>query len=170
MGWVVFERVLGEFGGTGTEARRRYARFVQAGVTEPPCAPWKNALGGLLVGSESFAMRVRRLLGDRQADAEVPQVGQLRARPLLERIVSVVAAHYGCDPEEWSSGRRSDALGRAAAAYLARRRFGYAQVAIAKALGYRGHGSVGTAVARVEAAGEDIRATHATLERKLANV
>ena len=71
---VTYERVLGEFGGMGVEARRRYCRFVEAGVAEPPDAPWKNALGGLLVGSASFAMRVRRLLAHRQADQEVPQL------------------------------------------------------------------------------------------------
>ncbi len=32
----------------------------------------RNALGGLLVGSPSFAMRIRRRLGNRQADRDVP--------------------------------------------------------------------------------------------------
>ena len=127
--WVAYERVLGEFGGTGAEARRRYCRFVEAGVSEPPRSPWKNALGGLLVGSESFAMRVRRLLADRQADQDVPQLERLRARPALDRIVSAVAEHYGCAADEWSSGRRSDGIARAVAAYLARRRFGCGNVA-----------------------------------------
>ena len=168
--WVTYERVLGEFGGMGVEARRRYCRFVEAGVAEPPDAPWKNALGGLLVGSASFAMRVRRLLADRQADQEVPQLERLRARPSLERIVAAVADHFGCAVDEWSSGRRSDALGRAVAAYLARRRFGYSMAAIAEVLGYRRHSSVGTAVARVEAAGGSICEALATLEEQLANV
>lgn len=168
--WVAYERVLGEFGGTGAEARRRYCRFVEAGVSEPPRSPWKNALGGLLVGSESFAMRVRRLLADRQADQDVPQLERLRARPALDRIVSAVAAHYGCAADEWSSGRRSDGIARAVAAYLARRRFGYPMAAIAKALGYRGHGSVGTAVSRVETAGSSLCEALASLEEQLTNV
>ncbi len=170
LGWVTYERVLGEFGGTGTEARRRYCRFVEAGVAEPPRSPWKNALGGLLVGSESFAMRVRRLLADRQADQDVPQLEGLRARPSLDRIVGAVADHFGCAADEWSSGRRSDAIGRAVAAYLARRRFGYPMGAIAEALGYRRHSSVGTAVSRVEAAGGSIGEALASLEEQLANV
>ncbi len=170
LGWVTYDRVLGEFGGMGGEARARYCRFVQAGVAEPPRAPWRDALGGFVVGSESFAMRVRRLLGDRPADGEVPQVERLRARPSLDRIVSVVAEHFGCVADEWTSGSRSDALGRAAAAYLAWRRFGYPMVAIAKALGYRGHSGVRTAVVRVEAAGKSIDGTLAALEAKLTNV
>ncbi len=170
LGWVTYDRVLGEFGGLGAEARRRYCRFVEAGIEDPPASPWKKAVGGFLVGSESFAMRVRRLLDGRQADPEVPQVRALRRRPGLDRIVAVVAEHFGCGREEWSSGRRSDALGRAAAAYLARCRFGYSLVETAKALGYRGHSGVGTAVARVEAAGKSIHETLETLEKRLASV
>src|SRR5271157_3385980 len=30
LGWVTYDRVLGEFGGLGAEARRRYCRFVEA--------------------------------------------------------------------------------------------------------------------------------------------
>ncbi len=167
--WVTYERVLGEFGGAGVEARRGYCRFVQAGVVEHPPAPWKDALGGLLVGSQSFAMRVRRLLGDRPADQEVPHVQRLRARPSLDRIVAVVAEHFGCAAGGWLPGTRSDGMDRAAAAYLARRRFGYPMVAIAKVLGYKGHGGVRTAAARVEAAGKGFQQTLATLEKHLAN-
>ncbi len=167
--WVTYERVLGEFGGQGAEARRRYCRFVEAGITDPPAAPWKNAFGGLLVGSESFAMRVRRLLGKRGSDRELPQLQPLRARPALERIVAVVAERLGCKADEWTSGRRSDAIGRAAAAYLARRRYGYSSTEIARVLGYRGPSSVGAAVARIEAAGKDVDATLAKLQKQLSN-
>jgi putative transposase len=167
--WVTYERVLGEFGGTATEARQRYRRFVEAGVTEPPRSPWKNALGGVLLGSEAFAIRVRLLLGNRQTDLEVPQLQRLRARPSLQRIVAVVAEHFDCLPADWSSGRRCDSLGRAAAAYLARRRYGYSAVAIARALGYGRHSSVAAAVARVEAAGKSVGERIAALEKDLAN-
>jgi len=168
LGWITYERVLGEFGG-GPEARRRYCRFVRAGVANPPACPWANAFGGLVVGSERFATWVRRLLGDRPPDTEVPQVGRLRARPSLDEIVAAVGEHFGCDPARWSPGTRSDAWDRATAAYLARRRFGYPMVAIARALGYRGHSSVRTAVSRVESAGQSLKQTLAALEKRLAN-
>jgi len=67
-------------------------------------------------------------------------------------------------------GWRSDEIGRAAAAYLARRRFGYPMASIAEALGYRGHSSVGAAVARIEADGRNLHERLATLEKRLANV
>ena len=43
-------------------------------------------------------------------------------------------------------------------------------VAVAAAIGYRGHSGVGTAVARVEAAGKGMKETLAMLEKRLANV
>jgi putative transposase len=171
LAWVTYERVLGEFGGMGVESRRNYCRFVEAGIAEPPDAPWNNAFGGLLVGSESFAMRVRGLLGNRERDRELPQLQPLRGRPSLERIVAVVAERLGCLPaDEWASGRRSDDIGRAAVAYLARRRYGYSATEIAAVLGYRGHSSVGAAVSRIEAAAKDIRVTVAKLDEELASV
>ena len=114
-------------------------------------------------------MRVRRLLGNRERDHELPQLQPLRVRPSLNRIVAVVAERFGCEADEWASGRRSDAIGRAAAAYLARRRYGYTSTEIAEFLGYRGHSSVGAAVARIEAVGNGIDATLAKLEEQLAN-
>ena len=43
-------------------------------------------------------------------------------------------------------------------------------VEIATVLGYSGHSGVGTAVARVEAAGKGIQDTLAVLEKRLASV
>ncbi len=94
--------------------------------------------------------------------------GRFKAHLIEEEGYFTEISRYG--REEWSSGRRSDALGRAAAAYLARCRFGYSMVETAKALGYSGHSGVGTAVARVEAAGKSIHKTLGTLEKRLASV
>ena len=169
LGWVTYERVLGEFGTDPTESRRRYVQFVAAGLAAPPKCPWADALGALVVGSQRFAERVRRLLGDRPADWELPQVQRLRGRPALDCIVAAVADHYGLSAGIWAAGTRSDDLGRALAAYLARRRYGYPAVAIARALGYRGHSSVAAAVARVESDMERLKKTLALLERKISN-
>ena len=84
--------------------------------------------------------------------------------------MAVVSGRFGCESAEWASGRRSDAMGRAAAAYLARRRYGYSSAEIAKVFGYRGHSSVGAAVERVAAAGREVNATLAKLQKELTNV
>lgn len=164
--WVSYGAVLGEFG-RGEAARREYARFVRAGMRERTRSPFADARGGLLVGSEGFLNRVRKLIDGRPTDEAMPQLKNLRRRPPLTEIASVVARHFGYDPACWTPGHRSDDAGRAVAAYLARRRFGYAAAEVAQALGYRSHGSVRNALARVEAGNRQLQKTLKVLHGKL---
>ena len=83
----------------------------------------------------------------------------------MDRIVSAVAEHLGCDVARWVRGRRSDDEARALAAYLGRVRLGYSATAVAERLGCRGPSSVSHAVRRE--APERLRAIAATLEGKL---
>jgi hypothetical protein len=164
---VTYARVLGEFGRTKTTARRAYARFVRAGVEAPSPSPFADAVGGLLVGSNRFVTRMRALLRDRPEDDALPQLASLKPRPPLEKIVETVASHFGYEASVWQPGRRVDDASRAVAAYLARRRFGYAAKQVAAALGYRGHGGVHSAVVRVENGSEELKETVAKLIREL---
>ena len=165
--WVTYDRVLGEFDTSPGLARRAYTRFVQAGIEQPPSSPFAAALEGMVLGSEQFVARVRRLLDDRPPDRNVPQQERIRARPPLEEIVRVVGEHFGQDTTCWSPGRRSDDASRAVAAYLARRRFGYPAGTVAAALGYRSASSIPRAVARVESGNQRLQRTVAKLERSL---
>jgi REP element-mobilizing transposase RayT len=162
--WVCYSAVLGEFG-TDVANRRAYARFVQAGIGEPVRSPFADAVAGLLVGSAAFLERMKKLLAKRPPDRAMPQLKTLRRRPSLAKIAAVVAAHFGSDPTHWTVGRRSDDISRAVAAYLGRH-FGHSAGEVAKALGYRSHGSVRNALARVESAGREIQNTLTKLETK----
>ena len=165
--WIVYDKVLGEFGRDLSTARRAYGRFVRAGVDEPPPSPFGKAIGGLLLGSEKFVRRIQRLIDARPADAELPETKLLRSRPSLARILEAVADHFGYEPPPWAAGRRSDHASRAAAAYLARRRFGYPAKSVAAALGYRDGSGVSHAIQRIEAGTDDLRRLLARLERTL---
>ena len=165
--WIVYDKVLGEFGRDLSTARRAYGRFVRAGVDEPPPSPFGKAIGGLLLGSEKSVSRIRRLIDARLADAELPETRLFRSRPSLERILEAVADHFGCEPPPWTAGRRSDGASRAAAAQLARRRFGYPAKSVAAALGYRDASGVSHAIHRIEAATDDLHRSLARLERSL---
>ena len=165
--WVTYDRVLGEFGAEASTARRRYARFVRAGVQSPPRSPFAEAIEGMLLGSDTFVARIRHLLDDRPTDRGIPQLEHLRQRPPVEEIVRVVAEHFGVDATCWSPGRRSDDASRAVAAYLARHRFGHPAGEVAEALGYLSGSSVTRAVARVESGTEKLRRTATKLERSL---
>ena len=165
--WVSYDRVLAEFGGDLADARRAYGRFVRAGVDDPPPSPFAEAVGGLLLGSEAFVTRMRRMLQDRPDDGSLPQLRRLQPRPALRRIVEEVADHFGHAPDDWRRGRRVDDASRAVAAYLARRCFGYSASQVAAVLGYRSHGGVSNAIVRIESAGPAIKRTAEKLARKL---
>lgn len=166
--WVTYARVLREFGRDAESARREYRRFVLAGISEKPECPWTDAVGGLIVGGESFAVRVRALLSGRKPDRSLPALAVLRPRPTLRQVVLGVAEEYGTDATAWTAGRRSDDASRAAAAWLARRRFGYPVRAIADVLGYASHGGVVAAIRRIECSTPRVFSRLRAIERKLA--
>ena len=165
--WVTYHRVLGEFGGPAAAGRRRYARFVRAGVEQPPPSPFEQALEGMLVGSDAFVGRIRGLLDEKPTDRSVPQLEHLRGRPTVAAIMEAVGEHFGVDTSRWAPGHRTDDASRAVAAYLARRGFGHPAGKVAEALGYRSPSSVTRAVSRVESSNEELRRTAKQLERAL---
>ena len=102
------------------KARTAYRKFVRAGMDNPPMAPWSDAVHGLIVGSEAFVDKMRRVL-DEPSDPAVPQLLKLRSQPSLERIISTTADVFKADEAQWSPGRRANDASRAVAAYIARR-------------------------------------------------
>ncbi len=124
-------------------------------------------LEGILLGSNAFIARIRRLLDDRSPDPSIPQLMQIRPRPSLEKIILVVGEHFGQDTQMWSPGRRNDDVSRAVAAYLARRCFRYPAREVAEALGYRSASSIPRAVSRVESGNQRLQRTVKMLKRNL---
>ena len=78
-----------------------------------------------------------------------------------------MADEFGYDEAPWTVGCRSDDVARAAAAYLARVRFGYSAKTVAGALNYRDSSGVSHAVKRVEASAKSLQTAIARLEQKL---
>jgi len=136
-------------------------------MDNPPPSPFAKIIGGLIPGSGAFATRVRRMLHDRPDDEALPQMRRLQPRPALRPIVEEVANHFCHDPDDWRFGWRVNDGSRALAAYLARGHFGYSANHVAAVLGYRSHGGVSSAIARIESAGPAIKRTAEQLARKV---
>jgi REP element-mobilizing transposase RayT len=86
--WVETAPTLAEFGGD----RRKYRAFVEAGKGEKEVSPFERAVAGLVLGGESFASRVRKMLSGRTADRELPSLGTLRreGKATAEAVEAVV--------------------------------------------------------------------------------
>ena len=148
--WITYEQALRQFSSNPVDARFAYRQFVYSIIDTEIRAPWKDAVEGLILGSESFVERIQDHLEAYPTDPAVPQLHSLRRRPDLASIVDVVARHLADQPEAWSQGTRSDGIGRPLAAYIARRVYGFPATQIAEALGYSTASSVSHAVHRID--------------------
>ena len=167
--WVTYSSVLGEFAREASKARAPCRRFVAAGVNGPPPNPFSEVVQGLLLGSDSFLSRVRRLLDKRPAERALPQLTRLRARPSLPEINHAVAEEFGVLADRWGRGRRCDDASRAVVAYLGRCHFGYGAGEVARQMGYSSASGVGQAIQRVEAGNPQLNKSVQRIKRKLTN-
>ncbi len=122
---------------------------------------WKSgrrAAHGLVLGSDEFVKRVRRMLSGREAHAEVPGLGRMRRGADLEAMIVRVARRLGADRSEWGPGRRNNDLARAKCAYAVRQASGARNRELAAALGYRSPSAVTAACRLVREAARSAKA------------
>jgi putative transposase len=119
--WVAHEVLLdawkGEFG--GTDPVTAYRQFTEAGLTEPPPSPFREAFAGWVLGSAAFVDRLRSLSPPPTSDTPPPESRQLAGLD-PRRICEAVVGYYGLEPESLES-RHDHHIARAVAAWLCRR-------------------------------------------------
>lgn len=81
---LTVEWILGQFGTFGTEARRRYRKFVQEGIGG--ASLWEKVKGQSLLGEESFIEKVCPVFEGRKQNQEIPRTQRYLARPELEKM------------------------------------------------------------------------------------
>jgi uncharacterized protein YgbK (DUF1537 family) len=128
-----------------------------------------DALHGVVLGSERFVSKVRRLLKSRKDDPEVPALREFETRPTIERITQAVCEVTAADPARWIRGRRNDDASRAMTAYVARVSYGYSSKAVAAKLGYSWHSAVHRAIGRVTSGGKTMARTLEAVQANLAS-
>jgi putative transposase len=83
--WLCGGPVLALLGEHSGEASERYRRFVAAGIGL--AAPWSALRGQVILGTDSFAERLRAALAGRPISREVPRLERFAARPALETLL-----------------------------------------------------------------------------------
>jgi putative transposase len=135
LGWVAYDDLMASWTGAfgGSDPAVSYRRYVSAGLSDPPESPWSEAHHGWLLGSRAFIDRVAAMVRG-QPIAERRRESRLVQGLTIARVCEVVCAAYGIDLQEL--GRRgSRHAGRAAFAYLARRRTSASNRELATVLG-----------------------------------
>ena len=86
---------------------------------DPPLPPFREAIGGWILGSDGFVARLRKLACATPSNAPVAETRQL-ARLDPKRVLAAVADFYDVDPA-WLATRHDPHMARAVAAWLCRR-------------------------------------------------
>ena len=154
--WQDRDYVLGYFGKTEKEAKRRYMEFVSRGVEEGrrpdlvgggllrTVGGWKGLkdlrdsgekvrADERILGGSEFVERVLRESSEKWEEKFI-----LRQRGVdLPRLLQMVASRFGTDPEDLKSGSKVPSVSKARSAlcYLAVRKLGIASATISKELG-----------------------------------
>jgi putative transposase len=97
--WIDPAWVLGEFGLDPESQQREFRKFVDAGagITR---APWRDAAGQWLIGSERWVESMRPLIEGKPRSTDHPAMQRYAARPRPAKIVEVVAEVFETTPEE----------------------------------------------------------------------
>ena len=88
--WMPCELVLAHFGFDRGSQVREYRRFVDAGAGIER-APWEDAVGQLLVGSEEWIARMRTLIESTPRSNDFTAKHRFAARPHPRRVLETVA-------------------------------------------------------------------------------
>jgi len=91
--WLAADELLETFDCWDRQAARNaYREFVAAAGPEED--PWRELVGGWILGSESFVARVRGLIDEtKKDDPEYPKVQRYVGRPSIEKVAAAVAKH-----------------------------------------------------------------------------
>ena len=118
--WIDYDTLLNAWQGTvgGASPEETYHQYVEAGLSEPIASPFEQAMDGWILGSTSFAERMRELV---LPEARRPSAGTQRRRVSVtqEQIVQTVCNVCEVDPVVLST-RGSRHPARALVAYLCR--------------------------------------------------
>jgi putative transposase len=89
--YLTVDWVLGQFSAKKTAARSRYRKFVAEGMVRE-MQPWKEVVGQVFLGGESFVARMEELLGNRREIGEIPRAQRYPGRPPLRMLFADIRA------------------------------------------------------------------------------
>jgi REP-associated tyrosine transposase len=82
--WLTIDGLLAEFGRNHAGARRKYQQFIKEGMSAESI--WKDLKGQIYLGDDDFVERMRKKLGQRDEDVNIPRVQQRGPAPKLSAI------------------------------------------------------------------------------------
>ena len=109
------------FGKKKREAVKIYRNFVEGIDVKTLENPGINVVGGFILGDTGFIDWVKEtFLSRMEEEKEIPELGKLKPKPSMERIVEAVGTEFGCNEGDiLVKGRKKNKAGEIAV-YIAR--------------------------------------------------
>ncbi len=82
-GWL-----LAQFSPKKKTAQKRYRKFIQQGISNQIEKPWKNLVGQIILGGETFIAEIREMVEERKGKKEIPKTQRYLGRPSLAELFS----------------------------------------------------------------------------------
>jgi len=119
--WLAWEEALSKHGRTMRAARQQYRQFLNEGLRGRVPNPLADAVASTVLGSPSFVERMRKWLGRRLPDADVPAARKLRSVLSPADVAAAVAESFRAEPSTLCTRGAHGNDARSAAIYLSRK-------------------------------------------------
>jgi putative transposase len=143
--WLTLEPVLARFGSDVATQRKRYRKFVEAGIKKQHDV-LSEAVAQMYLGSAAWIEKVQKVLDEEERSEEHPRAQVHPGRPELGDVLEAVAKTYDTTPEAIAEGRGTQQ--RRLVAYIAFEDGLIPLRRIAKALGVTSAGGMSNLVSR----------------------
>ena len=120
--WLAWEEILIKHGKTLGAARKAYREYLHEGVETPPESPLKLKTASTILGSPAFVEHMKKWLGGKLPDRDVPAARKLSREILLESVVTAVQSEYGVSLDQMKLRSTKNNEPRSVAIYLCRKR------------------------------------------------
>ena len=148
--WVEYASVLSRFGSDITTARRRYKRFVEEGLTKELPPPLEDVHGQIVLGSEGFIEKIKRIVAGRDLTSEIIERKRFTKQPNPDEIIKEVAKAFGADKAVMKEKGKRHNTARKAAIYFIQRYSGLSNEEIGRIFGGIHYSAVSKASDRVK--------------------
>ena len=147
---IEYAWVLSRFGSDIKTAKRRYRKFVEEGLAEEIPTPLEDIHGQIVLGSEGFIEKIKRIVAGRDLTSEIIERKRFTKQPNSDEIISEVAKAFGVDRAAMKEKGKRHNIARKAAIYFIQRYSGLSNEEIGKIFGGIHYSAVSKASDRIK--------------------
>ena len=116
-----YGKILSEFAGNQSQAKRDYRKHVEEGFSQEPQGPLATLRERLVLGGEKSIDKIKELLGGEKISREIPERCRFIEAPSPDRVIKAVLKAFGVKEGEIQSKKSRSNTARKVDLYLVQR-------------------------------------------------